>query len=145
MKKFEFRLDSALRWRDTQLQVEKAKLSALLADEARLKDSLEKLGNERRSALECLAKEQLFALDLRSLSSYLVGAEARANTLQDQIRKRHGLVLEQRERVVQAERNVKLLLKLRQKRQLEWKAGFEREIEANAEESWLAANFRPVA
>jgi hypothetical protein len=142
VKKFEFRLDSALRWRDTQLQVERGKLNALLSDEARLKQSLETLGSERRSALECLAKEQVFSLDLRSLSSYLVGAEARATLLQEQIRKRGQSLAEQRDRVVQAERNVKLLLKLREKRQLEWKAGVEREIEANAEESWLAVNFR---
>lgn len=142
MKKFEFRLDSALRWRDTQLQVERGKLNALLSDEVSLKESLESLGNERRSAVQCLAKEQLFSLDLRSLSSYLVGAEARATTLQEQIRQRRQAVAEQRDRVVQAEKNVKLLVKLREKRQLEWKAGFEREIESNAEESWLAANFR---
>jgi hypothetical protein len=142
MKKFEFRLDSALRWRDTQLQIERGKLSALLAEEAKLKASLDTLGSERRSALQCLAQEQLFSLDLRSLSSYLVGAETRATLLQNQIRKGRQLVAEQQERVVHAERNVKLLLKLRQKRQLEWKAGLEREIEANAEEAWLAVNFR---
>jgi hypothetical protein len=142
MKKFEFRLDSALRWRDTQLQLERGKLNALLSEEAKLRDSLETLASERRSALQCLAKEQLFSLDLRSLSSYLVGAEARATMLQEQIRNRSQSVAEQRDRVVHAERNVKLLLKLRQKRQLEWKTGVEREIEANAEESWLAANFR---
>src|SRR3954470_18404764 len=142
MKKFEFRLDSVLRWRDMQLQVERGKLSALLAEEANLKHNLENLRDERRSALQCLANEQLFSLDLRSLSSYLVGAEARATALQDQIRNRRQLVLEQRERVVQAEGNVKLLQKLRDKRQAEWKAGLEREIEANAEESWLAVNFR---
>jgi hypothetical protein len=142
VKKFEFRLDSALRWRDTQLLVERSKLSALLTEEAKLKDNLETLGTERRAALQCLAKQQLFSLDLRSLSSYLVGAEAHATMLQDHIRKRGQLVQEQRERVLQAERNVKLLHKLRQKQQREWKAGLEREIETNAEESWLAVNFR---
>jgi flagellar biosynthesis chaperone FliJ len=142
MKKFEFRLDSVLRWRDTQLQLERGKLNALLSEEANLRDSLETLASERRSALQCLAKEQLFSFDLRSLSSYLVGAEARATMLQEQIRKRSQSVAEQRDRVIHAERNVKLLLKLREKRQLEWKTGVEREIEANAEESWLAANFR---
>lgn len=142
MKKFEFRLDSALRWRDTQLQIERGKLSALLAEEARLNDSLDNLARERSAAVQCLAKEQLFSLDLRSLSSYLVGAELRANILRDQIRKNSQLVVGQRERLVEAERNLKLLVKLRQKQQVEWKAGLEREIEANAEESWLAVNFR---
>ena len=92
MKKFEFRLDSALRWRDTQLQIERGKLSALLAEEARLNDSLDNLARERSAAVQCLAKEQLFSLDLRSLSSYLVGAELRANILRDQIRKNSQLV-----------------------------------------------------
>jgi flagellar export protein FliJ len=142
MKKFEFRLDSALRWRDTQLTVEKGKLSALLAEEAKLKQSLETLGNERRSALQFLSKEAFPSAELRSLSSYLVGAEARVNMLADQIRKHRKSVDEQRLRVMEAERNFKLLVKLRQKRQIEWRAGLDREIEANAEESWLAVNFR---
>lgn len=142
MKKFEFGLESALRWRDTQLQVERGKLSALLAQETKLKDGLESIGSERRAAVNCLAQEQLFSLDLRSLSSYLVGAEARANMLQEQIRKQSVAVQQQRNRVVNAEKNVKLLLKLRQKKQFEWKAAYEKEIEANAEESWLAVNFR---
>src|SRR6476469_8112165 len=124
MKKFEFRLDSVLRWRDMQLQVERGKLSALLAEEAKLKHNLENLGEERRSALQCLAKEQLFSIDLRSSSSSLVGAAARAASLRDQIRNRRQSAGEQQGRVVQAERKLKLLLKMREKRQGEWKTGF---------------------
>ncbi len=36
MKKFEFRMDSALRWRNTQLKLERAKLQTLLAEQQRL-------------------------------------------------------------------------------------------------------------
>lgn len=142
MKKFEFRLDSVLRWRDTQLQLERAKLQGLLADETRLKAGLETIATERRAAIEHISRNQVDSLDLRSLSSYMVGAEARTNMLRDQIRKRSAAVQQQRERVVLAERNVKLLVKLKEKRHMEWHADFNREIEAAAAESWLASNFR---
>jgi hypothetical protein len=141
MRKFVFRLDSALRWRSTQLQLERAKLQTFLAEEQRLQQSLQALGEERRQAAACLAESQLQALDLRSLSSYLVGAEAKASILQEQIRKRSVLIQQQRDRVILAERNLRLLEKLREKRHAEWKHELDREIESAAEEAWIAANF----
>ena len=142
MKNFVFRLESALRWRSTQLQLERAKLQSLQAEEHRLQQSLEALAEERREAAACLTQPQLQALDLRSLSSYLVGAEVRASVLQEQIRKRTVLIQQQRERVILAERNLRLLEKLREKRHLEWKHELDREIASDADEAWLVANFR---
>lgn len=143
MQKFKFHFDSALRSRHTQLHVERAKLNTLLAEEAGLKEKLERLGGARHSASQSFAKQQSFSPDVRLLSGYLIRAEARATTLQDQIRKRHQLVLEQRERVIQAERNVRFFLKLRQRQQFGGKGHFERGFEANAEQAPQSANLRP--
>ncbi len=143
MKKFEFRLDTALRWRGAQLQLERAKLQGLLGGEQRLKRDLQSLLDERQTALsELQITKQLQSFDLRALSAYLVGADARTRSLGERIAKQAGLIQEQRQCLLQAERNVRLLEKLKESRLSEWKQALNREIELAAEESWLAANFR---
>ena len=143
MNKFEFRLQAALRWRDTQLQLERAKLQKLLGEEQRLQRDFQSLAEKRQAALADLqTAKQLQAMDLRALSAYLVGADARAHLLRQQIVKCAGLIQQQRQSVLKAERNVRLLEKLRDNRYSEWKYAFDAEIELTAEESWLAAHFR---
>lgn len=143
MKKFEFRLQDALRWRDMQLQLERAKLQKLLGEEQRLKNDLQALAEERHAAVsELQTAKQLQAVDLRAVSTYLIGADARSHMLRQQIAKAAGPIQQQRQSVLKAERNVRLLEKLRESRYLEWKHAFDEEIELIAEESWLAANFR---
>lgn len=146
MKKFEFRLDSALRWRTTQLQLERVKLQGLLAEQARLNRDLKALQDERNDAVSGLQSlPKLEAFDLRSLSAYLVGAEIRGNQLREQLAKRTALVQKQQARVVDAELQVKLLDKLKDKKRSTWQAEYERDLEANAAEAWLAAHFGPNA
>jgi flagellar biosynthesis chaperone FliJ len=143
MKKFEFRLDAALRWRNTQLQLERAKLQKLLGEEQRLKGNLQSLLNEKQTALsELQAAGHLHSSDLRNVSVYLVGADARACLLREEITKCAKPIQQQRQRLLEAERNVRLLEELRDKRYGEWKHAFDQEIDGVAEESWLAANFR---
>lgn len=146
MKKFEFRLDSALRWRTTQFQLERVKLQTLLAEQARLNRDIEALAQERRSAVSGLQEmAQLESFDLRSLASYLVGAEFRHNQLQEQLARRKALTEQQRVRVMDAELQVRLLEKLKDKKQSEWKFEFEKDLDNNAAEAWLASHFGPSA
>ncbi len=143
MKKFEFRLENALRWRNTQLQLERAKLQKLLSEEQRLQGSLQRLLHEKQAAFsELQTAEFLQASQLRSLSVYRIGVDARAHLLREQIAKCAGLVQKQRGHLLEAERNVRLLEKLREDRYSDWKHAFEQEVQLGAEESWLAANFR---
>jgi hypothetical protein len=143
MKKFEFRLQSAFRWRDMQLQLERAKLQKLLGEEQRLKNDLQSLAEQRHAAVsEIQSAKQLQRVDLRAVSTYLIGADARSHMLRQQIAKAAGPIQQQRQSVLKAERNVRLLEKLRESRYLEWKREFDEEIELTAEESWLSANFR---
>jgi hypothetical protein len=143
MKKFEFRLDAALRWRNTQLQVERARLQKLLGEEQRLKNSLQSLLDEKQKALsELRTAEHLQSFDLRTVSIYLVGADARACLLRENIAKCAGPIRQQRQKLLEAERNVRLLEELKEKRYSEWVHALNQEIDEAAEESWLAANFR---
>jgi hypothetical protein len=143
MKKFEFRLDAALRWRNTQLQLERVKLQKLLGEEQRLKRNLQSLAEERQTALlELQTSQHLQSFDLRAISAYLAGADARTHLLREQIAKCAGPIQHQRQRLLEAERSVRLLEKVRENRYSEWKHAYDQEIELGAEESWLAANFR---
>lgn len=144
MKKFEFKLDSALRWRTTQLQLERARLQNLLAEQQRINRDLKALADERNGAVDGLQSlPRLEAFDLRSLSAYLVGAEFRATQLHEQLRRRTALVQKQQARVLDAELQVKLLDKLKCKKRAEWQSEYEKDTESNAAEAWLAAHFGP--
>lgn len=142
MKKFEFRLNSVLRWRQAQLQAERAKLSTLLGHEERLKVELEALRNQRQEAVAFLHQEERFeTVELRALSTYLIGAAARETLFHEDIARRQQSIQQQRERVLFAERNVRLLEKLHDKRLDLWTAEFHKHVDAAAEESWLATHY----
>ncbi len=143
MKKFEFRLDPALRLRLTQLKREKEKLQTLLAEESRIKNSLLELESERRKAASALhSSPEIDALDLRTLSAFNIGAEARKISLQANLARQAELIKEARHRVLIAERNATLLEKLKEKGRAEWQAEFDRELERNAQEAWTAVHCR---
>lgn len=144
MKKFAFRMDSALRWRNTQEQLERAHLQTLLAEEARVERDIQNLEAARLAAIAAMqGKAELEASELRSLSSYLMGAEWKRQSLREQLSKRKLLVEEQRKRVQAAEQQVRLLEKLKDKKKAEWKVEFEKDLENNAAEAWLASHFGP--
>lgn len=141
MKSFQFRLAGALRLRETQEQLERSKLSQLLAEEQKIKNFLAALQQERQNELSRLYEaNQVAAEELRSLSSFLVGMESRTLDLQNALARQTRIVQEQRIRVLRAQRNVRLLVKLREKKLREWTAEAEREIENVAQDAWLASH-----
>jgi flagellar export protein FliJ len=144
MKKFEFHLEAALRLRLTQLKREKLKLQSLLSEEIRLQTLLLDLQTERLKASSALqSSPAIDAFELRALSAFNLGAEARKTSLNQQLARQAQLIGEARHRVMIAERNVKLLEKLREKERAAWQAAWDRELQTNAQEAWTAAHFRP--
>jgi flagellar biosynthesis chaperone FliJ len=142
MKAFQFRLEAALRLREMQFQSERTKLQQLLAEEQRLKQSLETVGNERLHASTYVQNlENPANRDFRALSAFLLGSATRANSLREQISKAALVVQEQRHRVRKAERNVRLLTKLREKKLREWVLDHDKKIEAAAQDSWMATHY----
>jgi flagellar biosynthesis chaperone FliJ len=141
MKSFQFRLAGALRLRETQARIEETKLTQLLAEEQKIKNFLVSLQQERQNELGRLhGAKEVAALELRSLSSFLVGMESRTLDLQNALAKQSRIVQEQRIRVLRAQRNVRLLIKLREKKLREWTAEAEREIENIAQDAWLSSH-----
>jgi flagellar export protein FliJ len=143
MKKFEFPLDSALRLRNAQLKREQLKLQQLVAEEQRLRNSLHAILTEQSAARASLhTSESLASADLRALSSFLMGTELASAKLKEQIAARQKAVEEQRGHLMAAERNVKLLEKLKAQRLAEWKHELDLELETLAQEAWNSAHMQ---
>src|SRR5579885_665396 len=82
MKRFEFRLASALKWRGLQLRQEQDKLSHLTNAEQRARAALEHFCRERESAREALRRgATIDGTEMRALSAYLLGCEPRERML----------------------------------------------------------------
>ncbi len=140
MKKFEFRLASVLRLRETRLAAEKIKLQELLAERERLQESLDSYEKEQKDALAWVHNTQgANSADLRALSAFQLGSKARRATVQRAIQSCETDIQEQRFRLMQAERNQKLLLKLKEKRLASWQYDADRELEIIAQEAWQSA------
>ncbi len=139
MKKIEFRLSAALKLRENQLKAERTKLQALFAEEQALKHALERLAVDRREAADFIQSSAcVTATDLRALSTFTMGADARGGLLRDHLALQAKKIQEQKAHVMQAERKVRLLHKLRDKKFEAWNQEVNREIEVAAQESWLS-------
>jgi flagellar export protein FliJ len=140
VKKFEFRLASVLRLRDSQLLIEKNKLQQLFAERARLEKNLASIAEERKeSAAWIQGASDTTSGDLRALAAFLLGSQARDSTTRGAIENANVHIVKQRQQVLLAERNQKLLLKLKDKRRAEWQQEFDKELEMVAQEAWQSA------
>lgn len=146
MKKFHFSLEGALRVRQTELRVAETKLTELIAQEQRIRRSRDVIAMERRDASGYVQQHPNDNLALRALPSYFLGLEMRRANLTRTLETVAGIIREQRVRILDLERKVKLLSRLREQRVSEWRKETEQEMEATAQESWLAthANTRKV-
>lgn len=139
MTTFKFRLESVLRWRQSKLEMEQFALSRLAAERARWDQVLAELETSRAHADRLvLSSESVHGRELQAMVRYkeLVGKQKQMalNRRSECDRK----IEQQRERLLQARRDFRLLEKLRQVRRAEWEAAVDRDFEALAAESYLA-------
>jgi flagellar export protein FliJ len=141
MAGFKFRLQSALRLRHLKTEAERARLQEMMAQQKRLENSLAALWRERDEAAAFVRSvDQPVAHDLRALSLFSIGVQNRARALEEGIEQLGAHINEQKQRLLVAERDERSLSKLRDKRFAEWNAKVMREIEATAQELWLATH-----
>jgi hypothetical protein len=145
MPPFEFPLRRALQWRRTQLELEEAKLRQLVAavEELRLAAVRLDLAKNRAEQSVCVA-QTVEAGDLWALAAYRQRLIAEKQALAVRRRACQQEADAQRQRVVGAQRQCRLLEKLEERRRAEWQRDQDREIETLASESYLARwNRRP--
>jgi hypothetical protein len=137
VKRFEFRLQTVLDWRMRQLEVEQSELQALFGelhglDAARARLSAE-LEEAARLVLATSDPQQLAAL-----SPFRERVNAERQRIDGRRAECNRRIAEQRERILAAERNVRLLERLKARRLGEWNAALAKELDLLATDSYLA-------
>ena len=141
MKKFQFRLESVLAWREVERTRERDELGRRIAEEQRLKQNLMDLRAQRQAAREELQRRPFMGADLRALAAYLLACEPREKTLLQQLAAAQRSIAEQRLKVLEADRRVRLLVKLRERQLTEWTTAVDRQLDAMAQDSWTASHY----
>ena len=139
MKAFEFPLQRILEYRRQQAGVEQTRLEALLRDAREVGEQIASLASQKTQVRDEIRGGNLTAgHELAAVSRFedFLGR----NILQLQKRKTEIEVLSQKQRqaVLEAQRKVKLLERLRDRRMQDWTSACDRELEEVAAESHLA-------
>lgn len=143
MKRFEFPLATALRWRVLQKSQEEDKLVRLNASRDALQAKLRAIDDERSGTLVREACNMFVTgSELRQLGSYLVGLETQRLITQNQLAVVERTIADQRIRCMDAGRAEELLVSLRRKKLKEWRYKADLELETLAAESYLAGMSR---
>lgn len=144
MQRFKFPLQSVLEYRQLQLDLERARINELLGALTSLEDERERL-RAHLAAEEQSTKYQgaVEPLELLALDAF---ARSAANQ-QDRIgRRRRELMAtldQQKQKVVEAQRNYDLLEKLHDRRRSSWRHAESKELDDLASDAFLAR--RPAA
>jgi flagellar FliJ protein len=143
MKRFRFPLERVRRWRAEQAGLEELKLQQLRAEADQLSSQKLAVETERvRSAKEVLARPSIEAIELSSLDTYGLCLRRQITELTNLERTAAAKTVEQRQRVLEARRQFKLLDRLHAKALAQWRAASNKEQEDLAAELFLARSAR---
>lgn len=139
MKTFRFPLQRVLEWRALQLRVEEEKLATLQQQLASLLQLREKLASARnRSESHLFVSGTAAGSDLQSWALYQARLVKQQELLKTQIVQCEKLILEQRQRLLKARTDHRVLERLKERRWRQWVYLNDRELEDTAAEVYLA-------
>ena len=139
MKTFRFPLQRVLEWRALQLRVEEEKLAGLQQQLAALLQLGEKLASERnRSESHLFASGVAAGSDLQSWALYQARLAKQQELLKVQLAQCEKLIQDQRQRLLKARTDHRVLEKLKERRWSQWVYLNDREVEDTANEVYLA-------
>ena len=139
MKTFRFPLQRVLEWRALQLRVEEEKLAGLQQHLASLLQLGEKLAAERnRSQSQLCSSGTAAGSDLQSWALYQARLVKQQEILKTQLAQCEKLTVEQRQRLLKARTDHRVLEKLKERRWRQWVYLNDRELEDTAAEVYLS-------
>jgi hypothetical protein len=139
MKRFTFRLDRVLDWRNTQARIEESKLERLYMARRAIDAREAGLDAARaRSETALLAGGKAMGQELAALDAFRRHVIAERSRLQQARRECGKQIAAQMLLVIAKRRDVKLLEKIKQQRLDGWTADLGREIDQQADEAFLA-------
>lgn len=139
MLRFRFRLETVLGWRRLHLELEETKLQSLFEELRQVDLAEDRLDAEKADADRAvLYSVSVEAHELAALDRYRLHVAREKARLRKERAGCRGRITVQQQQVIKAERDVRLLEKLRERRLAEWQTGANREQEALASELFLA-------
>jgi flagellar FliJ protein len=139
MKIFRFPLQRVLEWRALQLRVEEEKLAGLQQQLASLLQMREKLAAERnRSQSHLFASGTAAGSDLQTWALYQARLVKQQELVKTQLLQCEKLTLEQRQRLLKARTDHRVLERLKERRWRQWIYLNDRELEDSAAEAYLS-------
>jgi flagellar export protein FliJ len=138
MRRFEFRLESVLGWRGLELGVEKSRIEKLFAERRGLDEQLRAVEDSGREAARLFQAKTLGGPDLAAFGRYRHHLERETQTIGARRADCEKRIAAQQRRILEAERKVRLLERLRERRLAEWTHEFNLELDALASETFLA-------
>jgi hypothetical protein len=139
MKAFRFPLERALHVRRTQLEVEQSRLEILLHQREQLELQGAGILTEAASTRHAITKELLLKThEISTVPDYQRNTKLRLARLDRQKQELMKVTQDQKRLTLEAERKVKLLEQLRDKRFSEWNSLAQKEQETFAADAYLA-------
>ena len=139
MKTFRFPLQRVLEWRALQLRVEEEKLAGLQQQLASLLQMREKVAAARnRSQSHLFASGTAAGSDLQTWALYQARLAKQEELLKTQMAQCEKLILEQRQRLLKARTDHRVLERLKERRWRQWVYLNDREQEDTAAEVYLS-------
>ena len=146
MKRFHFRLETVLRWREEQARGEETLLDRLRLELLAHQKALAHVANTlQREQQAVLASPQLNGASLAALDTFRRRAHRESLRIQAAIAACEQRIEKQKAAVREARRRHKLLENLRGRRHAAWQTAFDLEIEQQAGELFLARHARALA
>ena len=139
MKAFQFSLGRALEWRRAELEQAEARFKQQAAELAAIdRQRAESEAADLRAEIEVRAWQPVSGEDLAALGAFRLGVRRQQELLQARRKQCESNLAERQKEMMEARRRVRLLERLKERRLAEWRAAFDRELEQQAAESYLA-------
>lgn len=137
MKAFTFRLEQALRWRETQVRVQKSRVGEAAGHATRIQILLDTWRAEAASSAAQIVHSPT-GMALASYAGFVNRSRVRIGDLNTKLAAAQRAVAVEMERLLDANRKVRLLENLKQAEQDRWHRDFDRELATFTDEAFLA-------
>jgi flagellar export protein FliJ len=146
VKKFNFGLQTVLDWRDRRAEQERNALECLHAKRNELERERSELSEQMASSHAAYAvTDSGSSEDLRHLAGFLEALRSREDRVRKNVAQCRANIGTQTGRCLEADRDHRLLVRLRERQFAGWRYELNRETEANVADSWMAGRVRETA
>jgi hypothetical protein len=137
MKAFRFRLDQALRWRATQVDLEKSRLAAAALALRQIQDSVHHISAELAAGSRQISSGEQSGEAFTHWAAYTEHSRRQLSLLETKARESEKTLATQTKALADANRRLRLLENLKLGEQSQWQAGFNLELQTFADENYL--------